>query len=133
MARTRPVVAVALFCAAANAQSLQLSQTSLTFVGAAGGDSAPPQSIVVTSSSLAPVRFTVSTGGSKWLAVSPPVAVTPYRISVAVDPSALGAGAYQDRISIADSSGAYGAITVPVTFTAVVRQPALDVAPNSIR
>src|SRR5947208_2055548 len=105
MAITVEGVALALFCATAQAQSLQISPVSLIFSGYAAGDSAPPQSIVVTSPTLAPVRFTVSTGGSKWLTVTPGIAVTP-RISISVDPSALPAASYQARISIGDASGA---------------------------
>ena len=134
MATAAPVIAVALFCAAAQAQSLQLSQSSLKFSGYAGGDAAPPQSIIVTSTTQAPVRFTVSVGNSPWLSFKPPMAVTPARISVSVDPSALPAAGYQARIQISGPSDSASApLAVPVTFTVDERQPALDVVPNSLR
>src|SRR5690348_16438454 len=104
MAGTGKVVAVALFCVSAYAQSLQLSQTSLTFSGSAGGDAAAPQSIIVTSTTRTPVRFTVSSDNSPLVSFSPSKAVTPARISVSVDPSALPAAGYQTRILITDST-----------------------------
>jgi uncharacterized protein (TIGR03437 family) len=132
MARTY-VVAVALFCSAAKAQPLQLSQSSLTFTGYAGGDSAAPQSIIVTSTTQSPARFRVAADSSPWLSFKPSVAMTPARISVSVDPSALTPNIYPAQILITDAAAPARPIAVSVKFTVETRQPVLDVAPNSIR
>src|SRR5215213_446418 len=117
MAKTLWVSAVALLCTAAHAQgppSLRISKTSLAYASYIGGDPPPRQSIVVTSASQAPVRFTV-TADNPAVAFFPRTAVTPARISVAVDQSDGPAGAYRAQLFISDPANtASGPYVVPI-------------------
>jgi hypothetical protein len=136
MAKTPWVIAVALFCTAAYAKgppSIRISKSSLTYTGYVGGDPPPRQSIVVTSTSQTQVRFNVTTD-NPGISFFPKTAVTPARISVAVDQSDVPAGRYQAQIFISDpATSAYGPFVVPVAYRVDAREPELEVSPTLVR
>jgi len=138
MAKAPWVIAVALFCTAAYSQgppSIRISKNSLTYTGYVGGDPPPRQSIVVTSTSQTPVRFNVTTD-NPGISFFPKTAVTPARISVAVDQSDVPAGRYQAQIFISDPAhSAYGPFVVPVAYRVDAREPELEgiACPRPIR
>ena len=136
MAKARWVIALALFCTAAHAQgppSIRVSKSSLSYSAYVGGDPPPRQSIIVTSTSQTQVRFNVTSDNPR-LSFFPRTAVTPARISVAVDQSDVPAGRYQGQIFISDPANAiYGSIAVPVTYTVDPREPELEVSPALLR
>ena len=76
---------------------LQVSSTQLNFSALLGGDAPAPQTLVVTSSSVAPVNFSVqldsgTTGSAvpRWVTVQASQGVTPSGIVVVVDQSSSG-------------------------------------------
>ncbi len=120
---------------------LQVSSSQLNFSALFGGDSPAPQTLVVTSSSLTPVNFTVAldsgTTGSavpRWLSVQMTQGVTPAGLVVLVDQSSLVVGIADARILLTipgDSTRIPIAIGVHLEIDAGT--PQLDVSPNLLR
>ncbi len=120
---------------------LQVSSSQLNFSALFGGDSPAPQTLVVTSSSLTPVNFTVAldsgTDGSavpRWLSVQMTQGVTPAGVVVVVDQSSLVVGIADARILLTipgDSTRLPIAIGVHLEIDAGM--PQLDVSPNLLR
>lgn len=84
---------------------LQVSSNQLNFSALLGGDAPAPQTLVVTSASVAPVSFSVQldsgTAGSavpRWLSVQATQGVTPAGLVVVVDQSSLVIGIADARI-----------------------------------
>ena len=67
-----------------------------------------------------------------WISVKPRAAITPARISVAVDSLALRAGKYSARVLVVSSDGSQ-TIGLPVTLTVDNSPPDLDVIPDYLR
>lgn len=120
---------------------LQVSSSQLNFSALFGGDSPAPQTLVVTSSSLTPVNFTVAldsgTDGSavpRWLSVQTTQGVTPAGVVVVVDQSSLVVGIADARILLTipgDSTRLPVAIGVHLEIDAGM--PQLDVSPSLLR
>ena len=120
---------------------LQVSSSQLNFLALFGGDPPAPQTLVVTSSSLTPVNFTVAldsgTDGSaapRWLSVQMTQGVAPAGLVVAVDQSSLVVGIADARILLTipgDSTRLPIAIGVHLEIDAGT--PQLDVSPNLLR
>lgn len=97
------------------------SPTSLTFnggVGGAGGLAVAPQGLTVTSS----LPYTVSTGGTSWLSVTPTSGPGPHSVSI-VNYTGLSAGTFSGSITITNPAGNS---SVPVTLTVVSCVPTLQ-------
>ena len=108
---------------------LQVSSTQLNFSALLGADPPPPQTLQVTTSSVAPVTFSVlldsGTQGSavpRWLSVQTLTGTTPSAILVFVDQSSLVVGTADARIRL----------TVPNDATRLPIDIAvhLDIAPS---
>jgi uncharacterized protein (TIGR03437 family) len=120
---------------------LQVSSSQLNFSSVFGGDPPAPQTLVVTSSSLAPVTFSVAldsgTDGSpapRWLSVQATQGITPAGVVVVVDQSSLVVGVADGRILLTipgDSTRLPVAIGVHLEIGAGPSQ--LDVSPNLLR
>ena len=120
--------------------ALQVAPASLSFSGAANGDAAGPQILSIVSANGQPMNFTLQADAGQpnttapWLKVIPVSGVTPGRISVVANPSALTAGSYSARIRVSDATDPTQLpIDVPVTFTVANVPAQLDVSPRSLR
>ena len=109
------------------AQGVSLSETGLTFSGFTGGDAPAPQSFGVTSNGNQAVGYSVTVSGAPWLSVGPAKGLTPARIQVSVDQTALGPGSYSANL-VVSSSGAPD-LALPVAFTVTDSGAVLDVSP----
>jgi uncharacterized protein (TIGR03437 family) len=120
---------------------LQVSSSQLNFSSLFGGDPPAPQTLVVTSSSLTPVNFSVTldggtdgSGAPRWLSVQASQGVTPAGVVVVVDQSSLVVGIADARILLTipgDSTRLPVAIGVHLEIDA--GPPQLDVSPNLLR
>lgn len=118
---------------------LGTSVGSLAFSAGEGGDSPLGQSFTVNSTRQSPVQFTVKVDGGNpnipapaWISFRPRTGITPARISVAVDSSALRAGKYSARVLVVSGDGSQ-TIGLPVTLTVDNGPPSLDVIPDYLR
>jgi uncharacterized protein (TIGR03437 family) len=108
---------------------------SLSFIGAAGGDSPPAEVIVALPVGVSTAGFQVVVDSGQdgsaapgWLTVTPTSGGTPARLVVRVDQGSMPAGNYSARIRVIDSSN--NATDVPVTLTLTSAAPQLDAAPR---
>ncbi|HTM47118.1 MAG TPA: putative Ig domain-containing protein [Bryobacteraceae bacterium] len=121
-----------------NAAQLLTSAGSLVFSAWESGDSPIAQSLLVSTSDGSAARFSVRVEGAAagsaapaWVVVQPLSGVTPARLSVSMDSSALGAADYSARVVITGAGGQ--ATTVPVAFTVSQQTQALEVTPRYLR
>ena len=122
------VVPVALEVSGGSA--LEVSPSSLTFSAQVGGASPPSQTLLVLDSSDGEVSWTATvstTGGEKWIFISPSSGTTPAKISVSVDITGLAAGSYTGEVSISSADSA------PVVVAVTLRISALTVVPGTLR
>jgi uncharacterized protein (TIGR03437 family) len=122
-----------------NASPLQTSVGSLAFSAWDSGDGPLAQSFLVTAADQSAVRFSIQLDGGaantpapSWISVQPRTGVTPARVSVTLDSSALRAASYSARVLVVSADGAQ-TIPLPVTFTVEGREPRLEVIPNYLR
>jgi uncharacterized protein (TIGR03437 family) len=108
---------------------------SLSFTGAAGGDSPPAQVIVALPAGVSTAGFQVvidsgqdGSAPAAWLAVSPTSGNTPARLVVRVDQGSMPAGNYSGRIRVIDASN--NPTDVPVTLTLTSAAQLLDIVPR---
>lgn len=106
---------------------LNVSPTSLSFGGVAGG-SLSPQSLNLTLSTGAAETWNASSGAS-WLALGQSTGTTPSTLSVGVNTSGLSAGTHSATITIS-GSGFWSARTINVTLT--LATPTLIATPISL-
>ncbi len=102
---------------------------SLSFTGAAGGDSPPPQAVIVLPEGVSTAGFQVvtdsGTDGSAapgWLTVTPASGNTPARLVARVDQGSMPVGSYTGRIRVMDSSGNPTDSAVSLTLTSTPQQ-----------
>jgi uncharacterized protein (TIGR03437 family) len=110
---------------------------SLSFSGAAGGDSPPAQVIIALPVGAATAGFRIVVDGGQdgtappaWLTAIPTNGNTPARLVVRVDQGSMPAGNYAARIRVVDTSN--NPTNVPVTLTLTTAAPQLDVAPRDL-
>jgi uncharacterized protein (TIGR03437 family) len=108
---------------------------SLSFSGAAGGDSPPAQAFVALPVGVSTAGFHVvidsgqdGSAAPGWLTVTPTNGNTPARLVVRVDQGSMPAGNYSGRIRVLDSSN--NPSDVPVTLTLTSTPAQLDAAPR---
>jgi uncharacterized protein (TIGR03437 family) len=108
---------------------------SLSFTGAVGGDSPPPEVIEALPAGVSTAGFRVVIDAGQdgsatpaWLAVTPTSGNTPARLVVRVDQGSMPAGNYSGRIRVIDSSN--NPTDVPVTLTLTSAAQLLDVVPR---
>ena len=108
---------------------------SLSFTGAAGGDSPPAQTIVTLPAGVPTAGFHVVIDNGQegsappaWLSVTPTMGNTPARLVVRVDQGSMPAGNYLGRIRVEDTSN--NPIDVPVTLTLTSSAAQLDAVPR---
>ena len=104
---------------------LGLTQDALTFRHSIGSSDGPPARTLYVNGTPG-LAFTVS-ADQAWVTVSADGAPTPSRLTVSVDPTALGSGTYSARIAVA---GGPAPRIVDVTLT--VGPPTLFVSPDSL-
>jgi uncharacterized protein (TIGR03437 family) len=120
--------------------ALQVAPSSLSFTGAANGDTVA-QTLTIISTSGQPVNFSLqvdsgqaNTPAPSWLKIAPTAGSTPGRITVTANPSSLTAGSYNGRIRVLVSNdSAQLPIDVPVTFTVANVPARLDLSPTFLR
>ena len=118
--------------------TLQMSASTLIFSSVAGGDSPPPQYVTVSSPTGASVNFSVTidngNGGAApaWITVTPKSGSTPLRLTVNVDPVALGAGSLGARIRI-QIAGTSTFFDVSVTNNVAQATPDVIAYPTYLR
>jgi hypothetical protein len=88
------------------------SAQTLSFSMAAGETNPAPVSLLLMSSTPADIAWTASVEGS-WLKVDANSGSTPDEVTISVDGSKLGVGAYQGAITFQGGAGAW---TIPVTL-----------------
>jgi uncharacterized protein (TIGR03437 family) len=108
---------------------------SLSFTGAAGGDSPPAEVIVAVPAGVSTAGFQVvidsgqdGSAAPAWLTVTPRGGNTPARLVVQVDQGSMPAGNYSGRIRVSDSSN--NPTDVPVSLTLTTAAPQLDAVPR---
>jgi len=105
-----------------SAQTLVVDKPTLTFSGQSGGSAASvaPQTVNVTSSTGAPINFTLSYPNSPWLKVngqlSGIVGTTPAAITVTADPNLLSAGIYGPANIVVSGGSSSTNPPIAVTF-----------------
>ena len=121
---------------ASSTPQVTVSPQSLSFSGAAGGDSPAPQPIAAFPAGASTgFRIVIDAGqdGSAapaWLTVTPSAGNTPARLVVRVDQGSMPAGNYAGRIRVVDVSN--NATDVPVTLALTGSAPQLDAAPRDL-
>jgi uncharacterized protein (TIGR03437 family) len=108
---------------------------SLSFTGAAGGDSPPAEVIVALPAGVPTAGFQVvndsgqdGSAAPAWLTVTPTRGNTPARLVVQVDQGSMPAGNYSGRIRVIDSSNNPTDLPVTLTLTSIASQ--LNAAPQ---
>ena len=130
------LLALLLMPGAGRAQdSLAVSDSSLSFTAARGGDSPAAQEVAVTSAVTERIDFTVdaaavSPANASWLAVNQPRGTTPARLQVSVDQRGLGVGDYSARVTVRSGSRS---IPIDVALSVADAPPAAAVAPAALR
>jgi len=101
-----------------NLPALTSSPQALTFT-AAGGVNPPAQTLNITSTStaLTVTATAVTLSGGNWLSVPPASGITTSALTVSVNASGLGAGAYRAVINITAAGAANTPYPVQVTLT----------------
>jgi len=103
--------------------AVSVAPASLAFAYASGNPNPAPQTLSVTAPSA--VSFTATASSSGWLSVTPVSGTTPATLTVSVNPSDLGAGAYTGTILVD------GQIPIAVTFTVTSPLPVITRVVNS--
>jgi len=117
--------------APAQAPTIAVSPTSLTYNYQSGGTVPSAQSLAVSSSGSA-FTYTVSTSAT-WLTATPASGSTPGSVSVSVSPQALAAGTYTGTVSITSSGASNSPKTVSVTLNVTAAAlPTIAVSPASL-
>ncbi len=108
-------------------QTIQISQTGLTYVGVASGGTVLPQSVSILNGGQGimnwTARATTLSGGPGWLSVTPvsgatdASASTVPTIGVSVNPAGLAAGTYYGQVRIASPTAVNSPQSVSVAFS----------------
>jgi uncharacterized protein (TIGR03437 family) len=96
---------------------IALSASSLTFWAVPGGAAPPPQSVSLTNSGAGALAWAASattTSGGNWLSVTPASGAAPGTLSVAANPTGLGAGRYLGAITVVSTGAAATPQTIAV-------------------
>ena len=116
---------------------LTVSPQSVSFTGAAGGDSPPAQAIVVLPVGVLTAGFHVVIDGGQdgstapaWLFATPIRGNTPARLVVRVDQGSMPAGSYSGRIRVLDTSNNPTDVAVGLSLTNVAAE--LEAAPRDL-
>ena len=124
----------------AKVPSLQVSTTSLTFGGNAGGEPPAPQIVTITSASLTPVSFSAlvdagqdSTTAPAWIKVSLAAGTAPAALTVSVDPGTLAANTYRARIRLTIPNNSTPPVDIGVTFVVAAAGPQLGLTTAFLR
>lgn len=96
--------------------SLTASPPSLSFTGAADGQSPPTQPLTIDQLGTGRLAWTVQTD-APWLSVSPASDTVPSFAWVAVTTVGLAAGSYNGTITLSSTEAANRQVSVPVTLT----------------
>ena len=114
-----------------------VSPQSLSFTGAAGGDSPPAQAIVVLPVSVSAAGFHLVIDGGQdgspapgWLTATPISGNTPARLVVRVNQGSMPVGTYSGRIRVLDTSNNPTDVAVALVLTNVAAQ--LEAAPRDL-
>ncbi len=111
--------------------TLSANPSSLTFSYQSGSATPPsPATFAVSSSDASAINFTAAASGGTWLSVSPTSgtsSTTANTLTLAVNPTGLAPGTYNDTVTIS-SSGASNKPTVAVTL-AVTSSVTLSASP----
>ena len=105
-----------------SAQTLVVDKPTLTFSGQVGGSAASvaPQTVNVTSSTGAPINFTLSYPNSPWLKVNGQllgiVGTTPAAVNITADPTGLSAGIYGPANIVVSGGSSSTNPPIAVTF-----------------
>jgi hypothetical protein len=115
--------------------TLEVSDSSLTFTAIRRGDSPDPQNVAVTSAVTERIDFTIKVqaiqpSDSSWLAISLQHGTTPARLRISVDQRDMAAGDYEASVIVQSGSQS---IPIDVRLTVVESPPVLRVAPASLR
>lgn len=123
---------IAVTLTVSSAAVLRVTPASLTFKQAAG-DGAPPTQILTIVSSTGSGTFsaTASSNEPGWLSVAPATGSLPGAMTVSVDGSKLGPGAYSGLITVTSPDAANLPQSIPVEFT-VSAASALTVSPRAL-
>ena len=103
--------------------SLAVTQNSLAFSYISGNPSPAPQTVGLSASSA--VAFTVTASSSGWLSVTPLSGTTPATLTVSVNTTDLGAGAYTGTIVV------NGQITITVSLSVTSPLPVINAVVNA--
>jgi len=96
--------------------TMAVAPTTLAFTANSGGAIAAPQNLSLTGS-IPGLGFSVSSGSSNWLTVTPSSDRTPRLLQVTADASQLQPGTYTATITVAPTDAQPSALPVSVTFT----------------
>jgi len=110
--------------------SISVQPTSLTF-SAAQGQTAPAQTLAVTTSAAWTATATTSLGGN-WLSITPQTGTGSANLTVTAATGTLAAGTYSASIKVAANGGANPFQLIPVTFTVTASPQAVVVTPSSL-
>jgi uncharacterized membrane protein YtjA (UPF0391 family) len=133
------VIAVTFTVSAGAAPLLQLSPTTLTFSGTAGGAAPAAQTVSVTNGgggSLSGLATSVGYAENQptgWLAASLSSTTAPGTLTVTANPSALGGGVYTATVSITSSVASNSPQGIAVSFTvSATTTPLLQLSPTTL-
>ena len=123
-------VAVTLTVLAAPA-ALVATPANVNFVVSPASTGAVTQKAVQVTSTLASIRFTVSTSGNPWLSTSIQAAETPALLSIFVKPAGLATGFYAGTVTLTPIGGSTAQQTFSVTMN-VTAPPKLTLSASAL-
>jgi len=118
------LLSLALLLAAAaglHAQSVTVSQSSLSFSASVGGAVAS-QTINVGSSTGAAIFFAVQPN-TTWLKCNPCTGTTPSTVTVTADPTGLQVGNYSASLTVSGGTGSAAVVSVSFSVGAIAASP----------
>jgi hypothetical protein len=110
----------------------------ISFTMPFGGANPPAQTLTVSASDNAALRFTpiaATAKGGNWLTVSPAnngCCFAPYPVNVSVNASTLAAGVYTGQITISEFANPSREMTIPVTLTVAASGAFFDNLPGEM-
>jgi hypothetical protein len=123
------VVPVSLSVLAPVPPSLDVSPTTLSFTGVAGGSNPAPRTLTVSNLGGGTINWTAS-ANQPWLAAAPAAGTAPSSISVSVSTAGLTPGSYNGTVTVTAPgvSGSPKAIPVSLTVFSLADSGVLTVA-----
>jgi hypothetical protein len=110
---------------------IQLSQSSLTFSGTAGGANPAPTTFSISNTGGGTLAWTANDTAA-WLALSPASGTNTGTVTTSVNLTGLAAGTYNATVSVTATGATTKTIPVTLTLTAATLAPAIGLNTTSL-